>query len=135
MGDTLISVLRQLRSGYAERPQSFPQSIILLTLETVIDEGLKQTSAYVDKTGAKEAYGKRKFLLKQENTTVWRLPFSGCEQNLSGNRIQHPHGELLREGFLFLLSFQRFEEVYRNRSLIKTECANTSVPIDLCSQT
>ncbi|MEA1885032.1 MAG: ATP-binding protein, partial [Thermotogota bacterium] len=26
------------------------------SLETVIDEGLKQTSAYVNKTGAKEAY-------------------------------------------------------------------------------
>ncbi|CAK0738245.1 AAA family ATPase [Gammaproteobacteria bacterium] len=29
VGDTLISVLRQIRAGYAQRPGSFPQSVIL----------------------------------------------------------------------------------------------------------
>ncbi|MDG4594593.1 MAG: AAA family ATPase [Candidatus Contendobacter sp.] len=29
VGDTLIAVLRQLRAGYAKRPRSFPQSVIL----------------------------------------------------------------------------------------------------------
>ncbi|MEA3466129.1 MAG: AAA-like domain-containing protein, partial [Thermodesulfobacteriota bacterium] len=29
VGDTLISLLRQIRSGYAQRPQMFPQSIVL----------------------------------------------------------------------------------------------------------
>src|SRR6056297_2586047 len=37
VGDTLISVLRQLRSGYAERPHSFPQSIILCGVRDVRD--------------------------------------------------------------------------------------------------
>jgi len=37
VGDTLISVLRQLRSGYAERPVSFPQSIILCGVRDVRD--------------------------------------------------------------------------------------------------
>lgn len=37
VGDTLISVLRQLRSGYEERPKLFPQSIILCGVRDVRD--------------------------------------------------------------------------------------------------
>ncbi|ABD40076.1 conserved hypothetical protein [Methanospirillum hungatei JF-1] len=37
VGDTLISVLRQLRSGYTERPASFPSSIILCGVRDVRD--------------------------------------------------------------------------------------------------
>ncbi len=37
VGDTLISVLRQLRGGYAMRPSSFPQSIILCGVRDVRD--------------------------------------------------------------------------------------------------
>ncbi len=37
IGDTLISVLRQLRSGYDKRPSSFPQSIILCGVRDVRD--------------------------------------------------------------------------------------------------
>src|SRR6056297_4299988 len=37
VGDTLISVLRQLRSGYADRPHAFPQSIILCGVRDVRD--------------------------------------------------------------------------------------------------
>ncbi|MEA1884315.1 MAG: AAA-like domain-containing protein [Thermotogota bacterium] len=37
IGDTLISVLRQLRSGYDKRPQAFPQSVILCGVRDVRD--------------------------------------------------------------------------------------------------
>ena len=37
VGDTLISVLRQLRSGYDKRPQSFPQSVCLIGVRDVRD--------------------------------------------------------------------------------------------------
>jgi hypothetical protein len=37
VGDSLISVLRQLRSGYAQRPNGFPQSIILCGVRDVRD--------------------------------------------------------------------------------------------------
>ena len=37
VGDSLISVLRQLRSGYAARPHAFPQSIILCGIRDVRD--------------------------------------------------------------------------------------------------
>ena len=37
VGDTLISVLRQLRAGYAERPGHFPQCVILCGIRDVRD--------------------------------------------------------------------------------------------------
>ena len=37
VGDTLLSVLRQLRTGYADRPERFPHSIILCGLRDVRD--------------------------------------------------------------------------------------------------
>lgn len=37
IGDTLISVLRQLRAGYLERPNAFPQSICLIGVRDVKD--------------------------------------------------------------------------------------------------
>ncbi len=37
IGDTLISVLRQLRAGYTVRPHSFPQSVILCGVRDVRD--------------------------------------------------------------------------------------------------
>lgn len=37
VGDTLLSVLRQLRAGYDERPQAFPQSVCLVGVRDVRD--------------------------------------------------------------------------------------------------
>ena len=37
VGDSLVSVLRQIRSGYADRPNAFPQSIILCGVRDVRD--------------------------------------------------------------------------------------------------
>jgi hypothetical protein len=37
VGDTLISVLRQLRAGYTNRPENFPQSVILCGVRDVRD--------------------------------------------------------------------------------------------------
>lgn len=37
VGDGLVSVLRQIRSGYTDRPQSFPQSIVLCGVRDVRD--------------------------------------------------------------------------------------------------
>jgi hypothetical protein len=37
VGDTLISLLRQIRAGYAQRPSAFPQSIVLCGIRDVRD--------------------------------------------------------------------------------------------------
>ena len=41
VGDTLISVLRQIRSGYDKRPQRFPQSVVLCGVRDVRDYRLR----------------------------------------------------------------------------------------------
>ncbi|MDR2690406.1 MAG: ATP-binding protein, partial [Azoarcus sp.] len=42
VGDTLISLLRQIRAGYAQRPQAFPQSIVLCGVRDVRDYRIHQ---------------------------------------------------------------------------------------------
>ena len=45
VGDTLISLLRQLRAGYANRPVAFPQSVILCGIRDVRDYRIHSESA------------------------------------------------------------------------------------------
>ncbi|MBK5969241.1 MULTISPECIES: AAA family ATPase [Thiorhodovibrio] len=47
VGDTLISLLRQIRAGYAQRPEHFPQSILLCGVRDVRDYRLEQDGAQV----------------------------------------------------------------------------------------
>ncbi len=44
VGDTLVSVLRQLRSGYDQRPAHFPQSVILCGIRDVRDYRIHASS-------------------------------------------------------------------------------------------
>src|SRR5208282_3191995 len=48
IGDSLLSVLRQIRSGYIERPQGFPQSICLIGLRDVRDYRIWSKEAGVE---------------------------------------------------------------------------------------
>ena len=45
VGDTLISVLRQLRAGYANRPAAFPQSVVLCGIRDVRDYRIHSESS------------------------------------------------------------------------------------------
>ncbi len=51
VGDTLISVLRQLRAGYAERPGHFPQCVILCGIRDVRDYRIHSGSEKAIVTG------------------------------------------------------------------------------------
>lgn len=51
IGDTLISVLRQLRSGYDKRPAAFPQSIILCGVRDVRDYRIHSSTEQAVITG------------------------------------------------------------------------------------
>ena len=53
VGDTLLSVLRQLRAGYDRRPEGFPQSVVLCGLRDVDDYRINLTSTLA--TGLKSA--------------------------------------------------------------------------------
>ena len=44
VGDSLVSVLRQLRTGYVQRPASFPQSVILCGIRDVRDYRIRASS-------------------------------------------------------------------------------------------
>ena len=44
IGDSLLSVLRQLRAGYPQRPQRFPQSVVLCGVRDVRDYRIQSTS-------------------------------------------------------------------------------------------
>ena len=44
VGDTLLSVLRQLRAAYPERPRRFPQSVILCGVRDVRDYRIRSTA-------------------------------------------------------------------------------------------
>ena len=44
VGDTLLSVLRQLRAGYDRRPESFPQSVVLCGVRDVRDYRIHSAS-------------------------------------------------------------------------------------------
>ena len=51
IGDTLLSVLRQLRAGYARRPERFPQSVILCGVRDVRDYRIRSGSSNAIITG------------------------------------------------------------------------------------
>ncbi|MCP5048813.1 MAG: AAA family ATPase [bacterium] len=68
VGDTLISVLRQLRSGYEKRPKHFPQSIILCGVRDVKDYRLHSTKTKEVVTGG-SAFNVKAESLKLGNFT------------------------------------------------------------------
>ena len=47
VGDTLLSVLRQLRAGYDRRPEGFPQSIVLCGVRDIQDYRIRSSSGEV----------------------------------------------------------------------------------------
>ena len=47
VGDTLVSVLRQLRTGYSDRPEGFPQSVVLCGVHDVRDYRIHQGSGEI----------------------------------------------------------------------------------------
>ena len=47
VGDTLLSVLRQLRAGYQRRPEAFPQSVILCGVRDIRDYRIRSSTGEV----------------------------------------------------------------------------------------
>ena len=68
VGDTLISVLRQLRSGYTLRPAAFPQSIILCGVRDVRDYRLRTDEGKAMITGG-SAFNIKAKSLRLDNFT------------------------------------------------------------------
>lgn len=66
IGDTLISVLRQLRSGYDKRPRAFPQSVILCGVRDVRDYRIHSSQDKAVITGG-SAFNIRSMSLRMDN--------------------------------------------------------------------
>ena len=47
VGDTLLSVLRQLRAGYEQRPEGFPQSVVLCGVRDIRDYRIRSSTGEV----------------------------------------------------------------------------------------
>ena len=47
VGDTLLSVLRQLRAGYPQRPEGFPQSVVLCGVRDIRDYRIQSSAGEV----------------------------------------------------------------------------------------
>lgn len=76
IGDTLISLLRQLRSSYASRPASFPQSIILCGVRDVRDYRIHSD---IDKA---MITGGRAFNVKAESLNMGLFDFEEVKELL-----------------------------------------------------
>lgn len=76
VGDTLVSVLRQIRAGYAQRPAAFPQSVILCGVRDIRDYRI-QTSSQEIITGGSAFNIKAESLRlgnfsREETEALWR---------------------------------------------------------------
>lgn len=74
IGDTLISVLRQLRSGYDKRPASFPRSVILCGVRDVRDYRIHSTKEKTIITGG-SAYN-----IKTESLRIGNFSYEEIKQ-------------------------------------------------------
>jgi hypothetical protein len=78
IGDTLVSLLRQIRGGYAQRPGSFPQSIIMC--------GVRDVKDYRIHTGSGEIItGGSAFNIKSKSLTIGNFSFEEVKRLL----LQH----------------------------------------------
>ncbi len=71
VGDTLISLLRQIRAGYAQRPAAFPQSIILCGVRDVRDYRIHTASQEIITGGSA-------FNIKAESLRLGNLSRDEC---------------------------------------------------------
>jgi len=59
VGDTLISLLRQIRAGYAQRPEAFPHSMVLCGVRDVRDYRIHRSDGEIITGGKRLQHQKR----------------------------------------------------------------------------
>ena len=74
VGDTLISLLRQIRAGYAQRPEYFPQSIVLCGLRDIRDYRIHRSDGEIITGGSA-------FNIKSRSLLMGNFTYEEC-QNL-----------------------------------------------------
>uniref|UniRef100_UPI0005B893DC AAA-like domain-containing protein n=1 Tax=Tepidimonas taiwanensis TaxID=307486 RepID=UPI0005B893DC len=72
VGDTLISLLRQIRAGYAQRPEAFPQTVVLC--------GVRDVRDYRIHSGGEIITGGSAFNIKAVSLRLSNFSRAECEQ-------------------------------------------------------
>ena len=91
VGDTLLSVLRQLRAGYPQRPSAFPQSIVLCGVRDIRDYRIRSSTGEVIAGGSPfnvaaeslrlgDFTEAETFELMRQHTDQTGQPFTGAAQ-------------------------------------------------------
>jgi hypothetical protein len=119
VGDTLVSVLRQIRAGYADRPQHFPSTVILCGVRDVRDYRI-HTANHEIITGGSAFNIKAESLRmgnfsRQECQTLWQL-----HTTHTGQEFEESIYEKLWEdtaGQPWLVNALAYELTWRNKAL------------------
>ncbi|MEM7534713.1 MAG: AAA-like domain-containing protein [Chloroflexota bacterium] len=93
IGDTLISLLRQLRAGYASRPHGFPHSIILCGIRDVRDYRIHSSREKTIITGGSAFNIKAKSLrmgdfTKEEMVTLYKQHTEATGQSFTPDALE-----------------------------------------------
>lgn len=72
IGDTLISLLRQIRAGYAQRPEQFPQTIVLCGLRDIRDYRIHRSDGEIITGGSA-------FNIKSESLLMNNFTYQECQ--------------------------------------------------------
>jgi hypothetical protein len=89
VGDTLISLLRQLRAAYRTRPHSFPQSLLLCGVRDLQDYRIQSSGEKSAITGGSAFNIKAKSLASRDfsRAEAWSCCFPGAHRGSTGQRF------------------------------------------------
>jgi len=73
VGDTLISLLRQIRAGYAQRPEQFPQTVVLCGLRDIRDYRIHRSDGEIITGGSA-------FNIKSESLLMGNFTYEECQE-------------------------------------------------------
>ncbi|MEM7538665.1 MAG: AAA-like domain-containing protein [Chloroflexota bacterium] len=130
IGDTLISLLRQLRSGYASRPRGFPHSIILCGIRDVRDYRIHSSREKTIITGGSAFNIKAKSLrmgdfTKEETHTLYQQHTEATGQPFTQDALDLLWD--LTQGQPWIVNAMGYEltyEMHENRDRTVTLTAN-----------
>ena len=128
VGDTLISLLRQIRAGYAQRPDAFPQAIILCGVRDVRDYRMHQGDGEVITGGSafniKAASLRMGNFREDESRTLWLQHTAATGQTF--DEAIFPELWEDTKGQPWLVNALAYEITWHNRTL-----RDRSIPVTL----
>ena len=122
IGDTLISVLRQLRDGYDQRPESFPHSVVLCGVRDVRDYRIRSSAEQVTISGGSA------FNIKAGSLRLGDFSEAEVRALLAQHAAQT--GQPFTDDALATVWRQTQGQPWLVNALCQTACTRTAVGID-----